>query len=140
MCKQFFPLLTVCHGGNFCPDRLARFASSGLASSCCHMHFSRSLHSGVLSSVLILNLSPPVRPEVHTFLIAICSCPGALSYENFPPLVRALRQVNCILESSQSHKYHNGTDKIAGEHLTVNTNLVLINEVFLLKIISFLIG
>lgn len=82
--KQFSPFLTVCHGESFCPDRLLRFASPVLASSCCHLHFSHSLHSGVLSSVLIPNLSPLCRPEIYTFLFAICACYSGLLRTSLP--------------------------------------------------------
>lgn len=57
----------------FCLDGLPRSASPGLASSygCC-LRFSHSLCSGILSNMLILNLSPLCMPEINTFLFAIC--------------------------------------------------------------------
>lgn len=75
-------ILHVCNGcflshhlswWEFCLDGLPRSASPGLASSygCC-LRFSHSLCSGILSNMLILNLSPLCMPEINTFLFAIC--------------------------------------------------------------------
>lgn len=56
-CIKTSSFLRLCHGGNFCPDRLPRSASTWhlpVVAFCAYCKFPH--HSGVLSSVLISHL------------------------------------------------------------------------------------
>lgn len=106
VCKQLLPFLTVCHSWNFC------------------------LHSGVLSDVLIPNLSPLWRPEINAFLFSICACCGGLSYGNF-----LLRQW------VETFKLHSLSPDSHGIHLLLNLNIETVQslkDTLLWNVLAFL--